>query len=110
MIFERCHAHEIEPMPKKTESLEEQRERLKAKQKKELEQINARIKDAKARERAAERKRETRRKVIMGGLVQKHVKANPNSEMAKLMVRLIDEYVTGDTERALFDLEPLSKP
>ena len=96
-------------MAKRIETLEEKKARLKKKHDDELAKVNAQIRDAKARERTAERKRDTRRKIIMGGLVQKHVKANPESEIARKVVSLIEEYVTGDTERALFDLDPLPK-
>lgn len=96
-------------MAKRIETLEEKRDRLNAEHKKKLDQVNAQLKDAKARERTKERKRDTRRKIIIGGLVQKHITANPQSEMARKVVSLIEEYVTGDTERALFDLDPLPK-
>ena len=34
---------------------------------------------------------------------------NPRSSFAKKLAALIDDYVIGDRERALFDLEPLPK-
>ena len=91
-------------MPRKT--LEEQLEDLEKKKA----QIKARLADKDARERAAERKRDTRRKIIIGGLARVHMQRNPNSAFARKIAALIDEYVIGDTERALFDLDPLPKP
>jgi len=72
--------------------------------------IDAQLADLTARERLAERKRDTRRKVIMGALAGYHMRKNPKSDFAKKLAALIDEYVIGDKERALFDLEPLPKP
>ena len=91
-------------MPRK--SLEEQLDALEKKKA----QIKAKLADKDARERAAERKRDTRRKIIIGGLARVHMQRNPNSAFARKIAALIDEYVIGDTERALFDLDPLPKP
>ena len=77
---------------------------------KKIDQIDAQLADLTARERLAERKRDTRRKVIMGALAGYHMRKNPSSDFAKKLASLIDEYVIGDRERALFDLEPLPKP
>ncbi len=76
---------------------------------KKIDQIDAQLADLTARERLAERKRDTRRKVIMGALAGYHMRKNPSSDFAKKLAALIDEYVIGDRERALFDLEPLPK-
>lgn len=76
---------------------------------KKIGQIDAQLADLTARERLAERKRDTRRKVIMGALAGYHMRKNPKSDFAKKLAALIDEYVIGDRERALFDLEPLPK-
>ena len=76
---------------------------------KKIGQIDAQLADLTARERLAERKRDTRRKVIMGALAGYHMLKNPKSDFAVKLASLIDEYVIGDRERALFDLEPIPK-
>ena len=62
-----------------------------------------------AREKEAERKRDTHRKIVMGGLAGFHMEKNPRSSFANKLAALIDDYVIGDKERSLFDLEPLPK-
>ncbi len=96
-------------MNDKEKTLKEKREAIIAAYKKKIDQIDAQLADLTARERLAERKRDTRRKVIMGALAGYHMRKNPNSDFAKKLAALIDEYVIGDRERALFDLDPLPK-
>lgn len=76
---------------------------------KKIDQVDAQLADLTAREKQAERKRDTRRKIIMGALAERHMRKNPSSAFAKKLASLIDEYVIGSRERALFDLEPLPK-
>ena len=73
------------------------------------EQLAAQIKDAEKREREQQRKRDTRRKIIVGALTLHHMEKNQDSDFARKVAALIEEYVTKDNERALFDLEPLPK-
>lgn len=70
-------------------------------------QLAAKIKDLEARSRAQARKDDTRRKVIAGALALHHMEKNPEGPFAQTLKRLLDEYVTKPTERALFDLSPL---
>lgn len=70
-------------------------------------QIDAQLKAVRARDRQQKRKEDTRRKIIAGSLAERHAQQNPDSEFATIMLRLIREYVVTDTERALFDLDPL---
>ena len=72
-------------------------------------QLEAQIRDAEAREKTKQRKQRTSRLIVVGALVEHHTKANPQSETAKLLARLVDEYTYTKTHRALFDLEPLSE-
>lgn len=95
-------------MTTRLEKLQEEKARVKAIAAKRKAQIDAKIADLKKREAKAERKRDTRRKIIAGGLATHHMKANPTSDFAKKLAGLIDEYVIGDNERALFDLDPLT--
>ena len=79
-------------------------EQLKAKKA----QIDAQLKAAQARERAQKRKDDTRRKIIVGALIQQHAELNPNSDFTRTVLKLIQQHVTTDKDRALFDLPPLT--
>ena len=94
-------------MTKKREAIEEQIATLKATSDKKLAQLQARLKAQKARDRAKERKTDTRRKIIAGALALEHMGRNPDTEFTRIMARMIDQYTLGDTERALFDLDPI---
>ena len=96
-------------MDKRKQTLEEKKAAINEAYDKKIAQIDAQLKDISAREKEAERKRDTRRKIIMGGLAGFHMEKNPRSSFAKKLASLIDEYVIGDKERALFDLDPLPK-
>lgn len=73
-------------------------------------QIDAQLKAARAREREKKRKEDNRRKIIAGALALKHAEKNPDSEFTRTMLKLIQDGVTTDRERALFDLDPLPSP
>lgn len=96
-------------MTKKRAAIEEQIATLKATSDKKLAQLQARLKAAKAREKEKERKRDTRRKIIAGALALEHMGRNPNTEFARILDALIEQYTLGHAERALFDLDPLSE-
>ena len=66
--------------------------------------IKARISKARARARTQQRKDDTSRKVIAGALALEHAAKNPDSEFARIMCRLIDEY-TPENRRHLFNLD-----
>lgn len=96
-------------MAKPKETLEEQYARVKATADKRLGQLKARMQAQQAREKTNERKADTRRKIILGGLAKVHMTRNPDSDFAKRMMAMIDEYTVGDAERKLFDLPLLSE-
>lgn len=79
-----------------------------------LEQQKARIErqiaQARARVKTESRKQDTRRKIILGGLVEKHCSLHPESAFAGEVAKLIEAFVTGKNERELFGLAPLPKP
>ena len=77
--------------------LEEKQARIKA----ELQRLNA-------RERQAERKRETRRKILAGAMVLDRVERGAVAE--KLFLDDMDRFLERDKDRALFDLPPLPPP
>jgi hypothetical protein len=69
-------------------------------------QIAAQLKAMEARETEKARKADTRRKVIAGALAVEHMEKNPNSEFGKVLLRLLDEYVTRPADRAMFPTLP----
>jgi hypothetical protein len=66
-------------------------------------QIKAQMQAVKARERQVERKAETRRKIIIGGLLITDALKKPRS--AKALLELIDGLVSRDVDKAV--LAPL---
>ena len=70
-------------------------------------QLEARIQKEKSALRQAERKRDTRRKVIAGALALEH--AGIDEEFGQALSRLIYRYVKRAEDRALFGLPPLER-
>ena len=70
-------------MNDKEKTLAEKREAIIRSYQKKIDQIDAQLADLTAREKLAERKRDTRRKVIMGALAGYHMRKNPNSTLPK---------------------------
>jgi chromosome segregation ATPase len=66
------------------------------------EQLDAQLRALEARNKQAERKADTRRKVIAGALALEHYEKNPGSEFHRIILRLLDEYVVRPHDRALF--------
>ena len=85
----------VKESKKKIDKLKEQRDKL-----------NARIQAVEAREKTAERKRDTRRKVLVGAYGLEKAASTENG-MADLIKRL-DGYLTRDADRDLFGLPPKS--
>ncbi len=65
-------------------------------------QIDAQVKALEAKTKEAERKADTRRKVIAGALALEHYEKNRDSEFGRILFRLLDEYVVRPHDRALF--------
>lgn len=78
-----------------------------AKLKQQRAEIEQKIRRENARAAEQQRRTDTRRKIIAGGLVLKDMEQHPDSPLGKKMLRLLDEYVTRNQDRALFNLEPL---
>lgn len=74
--------------------------------KKRRDQLEAQLRALEARQKAAERKADTRRKVIAGALALEHFGANQGSEFARVLFRLLDEYVIRPHDRVLFPFLP----
>src|SRR5215469_15967927 len=66
------------------------------------EQLDAQLRALEARNKQAERKADTRRKVIAGALALEHYEKNRDSEFHRIIFRLLDEYVVRPHDRALF--------
>ena len=70
------------------------------------EQLKARIQLMKALERTRERKRDTRRKILIGAYY--HDRA-VREERFHEIVKIMDGYLSRDSDRALFGLSPAGK-
>jgi large subunit ribosomal protein L7/L12 len=68
--------------------------------------INARIRLVQNREQSKERKDNTRRKILIGSYYLDQ--ANKNNSFNDI-VKLMDSYLTRDSDRMLFDLPPIKK-
>ena len=69
-------------------------------------QLDAQLKLLEARKKDADRKADTRRKVIAGALALEHFEANRDSEFARTLYRLLEEYVVRPHDRILFPFLP----
>ena len=67
-------------------------------------QITAQIQALKAREQAAERQRDTRRKILIGAAVMERVKNGKWPE--ERLLAMMDEFLTRELDRQLFGLSP----
>ena len=68
--------------------------------------INARIRLITNREQSKERKDDTRRKILIGSYYLDQ--ANKNNSF-DAVVKLMDSYLTRDSDRKVFNLKPLEK-
>jgi hypothetical protein len=73
-------------------------------------QLDAQLRALEARNKQAERKADTRRKVIAGALALEHFEANRDSEFSHVLYRLMDEYVLRPHDRTLFSFLPQTEP
>ena len=80
-----------------------QLEKLKQQQ----EQLKARIQNLEAGEKTRERKKDARRKILLGALLLERLKKGDPE--AKRFQAELDGYLTRDHDRALFELPPLLK-
>ena len=68
--------------------------------------INDRIRLMQNKEQSKERKDNTRRKILIGSYYLEN--ANKNNSFDSV-VKLMDSYLTRDSDRMLFDLSPIKK-
>ena len=65
-------------------------------------QKHEQLKNLNAQERVKERKRETRKKIVAGGIVLQH--AQDDIQFKTVIDRLLNQFVTNDNDRDLFNL------
>lgn len=78
-----------------------------ARLKEQQEIIKARIINLEAREKTQERKRDTRRKILIGSYYLE--KSRENSSMDEIK-KLMDSFLTRNSDRMLFDLVQIENP
>jgi len=70
-------------------------------------QLNAQIQALKQKENQKKRKEDTKRKILIGGVV---IKMLNSGEMPKdRLQQILDTHLVKDSDRALFDLQPKPK-
>ena len=72
-------------------------------------QLAEQLKQAQAAEEQQKRKDDTRRKILVGSMVLSLVEQNKLFDQATLQ-NMLDEHLTRNADRKLFDLAPLLKP
>lgn len=86
--------------------MSKQSESLLEKLKNQREKLNARIQSAEARLKTTERKKDTRRKILLGSYyLDEANKQNKWNEIKNIM----NQYLKRNSDRELFDLEPLAE-
>ncbi|MEL6418316.1 MAG: mobilization protein [Pseudomonadota bacterium] len=65
-------------------------------------QIKAKRADLRARQQAEDRKRDTRRKIVVGAVVMEHAEHDP--QFMELLAHVLDRHVIRDTDRELLGL------
>lgn len=73
-------------------------------------QLDAKIQAKRNRLRQDERKRDTRRKIIIGAIAMEHADQGNDPEFAATLYRLLNRYVVKPGDRELLDLPPLNDP
>ena len=71
------------------------------------EQLNAQIQAIKSKEAIQKRKDDTRRKVLIGGVVMKLLRTGEMPE--DRITKMLDKHLEKDADRALFDLPEIAK-
>jgi hypothetical protein len=79
----------------------------KDRRKKKIESIKERLAIEQGLLRKEERKEETRRKILVGSFYLENARKNPGDY--KKLVERMDEFLTRDHDRKVFDLPPIEK-
>ncbi len=72
------------------------------------EQINAQIQTLRAKEQSQQRKQDTRRKILIGGVVLKMLKTGEMPQ--ERLTEILDKHLASARDRALFDLPAKQQP
>ncbi|EAT16745.1 mobilization protein [Desulfuromonas acetoxidans] len=78
-----------------------------AKQQKKIEQEKAKLAKLKNKIAGAERKKDTRRKILVGSFFISRAKADPDFRVK--LIRQLNDYLNNDRDRELFGLQPINK-
>lgn len=70
------------------------------------EKLNAKIQAAESRLKVTERKKDTRRKILLGSYYLDNASKEDKVDEVK---KIMDKYLTRNSDRELFELEPLSE-
>ena len=102
----------IEKLRSKQDDLEEKaresKKRIQALKRKKKAVLTRQVRQAQARINAHERRRRTRRLILMGTLVEHQV--SQSEEALSGLLRDLDAFLKRDRDRELFDLPPLAEP
>lgn len=71
-------------------------------------QLRAQLHDIQARDRLMERKRDTRRILILGRLCKKLIQDEPDNPVSQTLLKSLDTAIKNPKDRALFGLTPSS--
>lgn len=69
---------------------------------KKKQELDSMIQQIKAKETANERKKDTRRKILLGSMVMKRMSLD--SDYERLMIKELDKFLTTGSDRDLFNL------
>lgn len=102
----------IEKLRSKQDDLEEKaresKQRIQALKRKKKAVLTRQVRQAQARLNAHERRRRTRRLILMGTLLEHQV--NQSEEALSGLLRDLDDFLKRDRDRELFELPPLAEP
>ena len=102
----------IETLRSKQDELEEKaresKKRIQALKRKKKAVLTRQVKQAQARLNAHERRRRTRRLILMGTLLEHQV--SQSEDALSELLRDLDDFLKRDRDRELFDLPPLADP
>jgi len=66
------------------------------------EKLDAKLREAQARQKEQEREEQEKRRLIAGTVFLDFMAANPDSELARTLSQLLDKHLTRAIDRALF--------
>lgn len=76
---------------------------------KQREHLNKRIRSAQARQRIRRKKDDTRRKIIVGAIIKRHMRIHPQDPLTIALREIIAQNATRPKDRDLLGLPPLQQ-